>query len=328
MKNARMGVFIRMRNDMTHLQYLNEQYPTRRTDEEKAAFRAYIQDALAKKGIEANIEQTKSGKHQNIVVGNPLTAKAVFTAHYDTPARALLPNLMLPRSPVLFIAYQCALIAVLIATMLLVGAIVGVSWLLVTGEVNEIVNYFAALFGYYVGFYLMFFAFKNKKNYNDNTSGVATLLSIIDELSAEELQQTAFIFFDNEEKGKKGSKGYFTDHKEEMKDKLIINFDCVGNGEHIVFIAKPEAEKKAEYSALCQGFETENGFDTAFYPKKGSQANSDYLSFPCGVGCMACKKSKRGILYAPYIHTPKDVVVKDENIEYITRNIKSFVEKL
>lgn len=313
---------------MTHLDYLNAHYPMRRTNEQKAAFRSYIQDSLKQKGIEACIEQTKSGKHQNIVVGNPLTAKTVFTAHYDTPARGLLPNIMMPRSPMLFIAYQCALIAVIIAAMFLIGGLFGGTWLLITGEVNEVATYFAALSGYYLGFYFMFLAFTNKNNYNDNTSGVATLLSIIDELSAQELQETAFIFFDNEEKGKKGSKGYFADHKAEMQDKLVINFDCVGYGGHIVFIAKPDAEQKTEYSALCQSFPSGNGFESTFYPKKGSQANSDYLSFPCGVGCMACKKSKKGMLYTPYIHTPKDVVANNENIAYITQNIKSFVEKL
>ena len=196
------------------------------------------------------------------------------------------------------------------------------------GEPSPLAVLLWAYLGLFGLLYLMMAGKANKNNYNDNTSGVATLLSIIDASSAQELQETAFIFFDNEEKGKKGSKGYFADHKAEMQDKLVINFDCVGYGGHIVFIAKPNAEQKTEYSALCQSFPSENGFETTFYPKKGSQANSDYLSFPCGVGCMACKKSKKGMLYTPYIHTPKDVVANNENIAYITQNIKSFVEKL
>lgn len=311
---------------MTHLDYLNANYPMRRTKEQKKAFQKHVIESLQAKGVTAKIEKTQDGKNQNIVVGDLLTAKAVFTAHYDTPGRALFPNVMIPRNQALFWAYQFVPILVLLAIMFVVGAIVGIAWILITGDFDERVTFVAMLLGYYVGFYLMFFAFPNKNNYNDNTSGVATLLSIIDKLSAEQLRETAFIFFDNEEKGKKGSKAYFNDHKAEMKDKLVINFDCVANGKNIVFIAKPEAEKLPSYSALCQSFPHANGFETAFYPKKGSQSNSDYLNFPCGVGCMACKKSKKGLLYAPYIHTKKDVVVDNANIEFLVEGVTRFLE--
>lgn len=311
---------------MTHLDYLNTNYPMRRTKEQKEGFQKHVIESLQAKGVTAKIEKTKDGKNQNIVVGDPLTAKAVFTAHYDTPGRALFPNIMIPRNQALFWTYQFVPILALLAIMFVVGIIVCVAWILITGDFDERVTFIAMLLGYYVGFYLMFFAFSNKNNYNDNTSGVATLLSIIDKLSEEQLRETAFIFFDNEEKGKKGSKGYFNDHKEEMKDKLVINFDCVGNGKNIVFIAKPEAEKLASYSALRQSFGSENGFETAFYPKKGSQSNSDYLNFPYGVGCMACKKSKKGLLYTPYIHTKKDVVADNENVDFLVDGVTRFLE--
>ncbi len=312
---------------MTHLDYLNANHPMRRTKEQKEAFQKYVIESLQAKNVTAKIEKTKDGKNQNIVVGDPLTAKAVFTAHYDTPGRALFPNVMIPRNQALFWAYQFVPILVMLAIMFLVGLTVGVAWILVTGDMDERVVFVAALLGYYIAFYFMFFAFSNKNNYNDNTSGVATLLAIIDKMSEEQLCGIAFIFFDNEEKGKKGSKAYFSDHKADMKDKLVINFDCVGNGKNIVFIAKPEAEKLPAYSVLCQSFPRANGFETAFYPKKGSQSNSDYLSFPCGVGCMACKKSKKGLLYTPYIHTPKDVVVDNANIDFLVDGVTRFLEE-
>lgn len=310
---------------MTHLDYLNANYPMRRTKEQKAAFQKHVTESLQAKGITAKIEKTKDGKNENIVVGDPLTAKAVFTAHYDTPGRALFPNIMIPRNQALFWMYQFVPILVMVAIMFLVGIIAGVACILITGDIDERVALIAALLGYYIAFYFMFFAFSNKNNYNDNTSGVATLLSIIDKLSEEQLRETAFIFFDNEEKGKKGSKAYFADHKAEMASKLVINFDCVGHGNNIVFIAKPEAEKLAAYNVLCQSFPSANGFETAFYPKKGSQSNSDYLNFPCGVGCMACKKSKKGLLYTPYIHTKKDIVVDNANIEFLVDGATKFL---
>ena len=91
---------------MTYLDYINKTYPARKTAEEKENFRKYIVDELSKNGIEARIERTRDGKNDNIIVGDPSTAKAVFTAHYDTPARSIFPNIMMPKHRLLFYLYQ------------------------------------------------------------------------------------------------------------------------------------------------------------------------------------------------------------------------------
>lgn len=312
---------------MSHLDELNKKYPVRRTAEEKAAFRGYITEHVEAKGGEIKTETTKNKKNENVVIGDPLTADVVFTAHYDTPGRSLFPNIMIPRNQVLFYAYQFVPVIVLLALTFLLTLIGGVIGALIMGYVEERLIFVLFLLFYYVIFYFMFFAFKNPKNYNDNTSGVATLLEIFDKLTPDQLQKTAFIFFDNEEKGKKGSKEYFSDHKEQMKNKLLINFDCVGNGEHILFIAKKEAENMPAYKAMQELFlsETDEKYKIAFYPMKGSEANSDYKNFPCGVGCMACKKTKGGLLYADKIHTPKDIEVQNENIVFLSNKIAKYL---
>ena len=171
-------------------------------------------------------------------------------------------------------------------------------------------------------------AFSNKNNYNDNTSGVATVLTIIDNLSPEALKNVAFILFDNEEKGKKGSMAYFKDHTAEMNEKFLLNFDCVGNGDNIIFIAQKGAMDSAEYSVLKKSFTDEMNFTTDFCTYKDGDSNSDHKSFPWGVACIACKKSKKGILYTPNIHTPKDVVVDNGNVDFLTKNILNFVKNI
>ena len=105
----------------------------------------------------------------------------------------------------------------------------------------------------------------------------------------------------------------------------LINFDCVGNGETVVFIAKEKAEETKEYELLKSAFTPEGDYTTEFYPMRGSESNSDYKNFPLGIGCMACKRTKGGLLYTPYIHTKMDTVAKDENIKYITKNILNFL---
>ena len=301
---------------MTHLDYLNKNYPMRKSTGEKENFRKYIVNSLAKKGIEARIECTKDGKNDNIIIGNPESANAIFTAHYDTPARSIFPNIMMPKSRALFYAYQFVpgifLLVVSFAFAFVVGTLI----------FNDTKVYLLSfLFAYYGLFFGIMRAFKNKNNYNDNTSGVATVLSIIDSLSKEELNNFAFILFDNEEKGKKGSKAYYNDHKEQMKDKFLINFDCVGNGDNVVFIAQKDAVDSTEYNNLKRIFVQEDGFNVEFLTHKEADSNSDHKNFPKGVACVACKKGKNGLLYTPNIHTSKDTVAFNKNIDFITKNI-------
>ena len=306
---------------MTHLDYLNQHFPMRKSAVEKENFRKYIVNSLAKKGIEARVERTKDGKNDNIVIGNPETAKAVFTAHYDTPAHSIFPNIMMPKSRVLFFAYQFVPVIFLLLVSFAFAFIVGT---LIFNDTR--VYLLSFLFAYYGLFFGIMRAFKNKNNYNDNTSGVATVLSIIDRLSNEELKNVAFILFDNEEKGKKGSKAYFNDHKEHMKEKFLVNFDCVGNGDNFIFIAQKDAVDSKEYTDLKNSFIGNSVFKIEFLTYKQADSNSDHKNFPKGVACVACKKSKRGFLYTPYIHTEKDIVANNSNIDFLTKNAHCFIQ--
>ena len=306
---------------MSYLNLLNEKFTVRRKPEEKKAFRDFILAEAEKKGISARVETTSDGKNDNIIVGDVEGAEVVFTAHYDTPAASVFPNIMIPRNQPLFWAYQFLPITFMLAIGLTLSYLIGMVWL---GDERAYMLTFLAI--YYGLYFAMFRGPSNPKNNNDNTSGVATLLSIIEGLDEADRQNVAFIFFDNEEKGKKGSKAYFADHKAMMEDKLLINFDCVGNGSTVVFIAKEKAEAREEYGTLKACFEPSGDYTTEFYPMRGSESNSDYKNFPLGIGCMACKRTKGGLLYTPNIHTPKDTEVKDENIQYITKGILRFLK--
>ena len=308
---------------MTYLDYINQNFPVRKTDEEKQNFRKYIKEHLEKKGIEANIEMTSDGKNNNIIVGDPTKAEVVFTAHYDTPARSIFPNIMIPKNRVLFYLYQFVPITFLVVLSFAVAFLVG----------NIIFNDMRAwaisfLITYYGLFFGIMRAFKNKNNYNDNTSGVATVLSIIDKLSAEELKHIGFILFDNEEKGKKGSKAYSKDHKEQMQDKFLINFDCVGNGDNVLFIAQSYGSISRKYKKLEESFEPSGKFKIEFLTNKQADSNSDHKNFRMGVACVVCKNTKNGILYTPNIHTKKDTVVSNTNIDYLTKNTINFIRNI
>ncbi len=308
---------------MTYLDYINQNYPSRKTDLEKQKFRNYIKETLEKKGIDVKVELTKNGKNNNIVIGDPTSAKAVFTAHYDTPARSIFANIMIPKNSLVFYAYQFVPVIFLLVVSFAFAFLVG------TVIFNDTRAY---ALSFWVAYYGLFFGImrgvKNKHNFNDNTSGVATVLSIIEGLSNEELKDVAFILFDNEEKGKKGSKAYYNDHKNEMYNKFLLNFDCVGNGNNVIFIAQKDAIDSEEYKLLENSFNTNSQFNLEFLTHKQAQSNSDHKNFPKGVACVACKQLKNGLLYTPYIHTNKDVVANNANIEFLAQNTCEFIRKM
>ena len=83
---------------------INEKFPIRRSESQKKEFRAYVLDVASQLGQQTNVEQIKNSN--NVIIGDVESVEVVFTAHYDTPARSLYPNLMLPRSPFIFYVYN------------------------------------------------------------------------------------------------------------------------------------------------------------------------------------------------------------------------------
>lgn len=301
-----------------YLNHINEIYPVRRSKEEKERFQKYALNEAKNLGFNGAIEQIKD--HQNIVIGNPETAKVIFTAHYDTPAKSIFPNIMMPRNVVLGMIYQFSYPILLSLLSLFVAYTI--AYLLDQGvEVASILF----IFLYLGSFYLLTRCFPNKHNKNDNTSGVSTIFSLMAQNVGKDV---AFILFDNEEKGLLGSKAYNKMHKELLENKLVINADCVGFGDSVIFIAKDDAIKHEYYKKLTESFLPTNDYMVEFFPTKGSMSNSDYKNFKCGIGVMTCKKSNIVGYYTSRIHTKYDTVADLKNIEFITNNLTAFINKL
>ncbi len=290
-----------------YLSEINEKFPIRRTAEQKNSLFEYVKSEAEAVGLNARIEQLEK-KHNNIVIGDIENASVVYTAHYDTPARSLLPNLMMPRNPGLARLYGFG-IPIVIAL-----ASLGVAYAL-QAAFGLPYPAFAAI--YLVLYFGVFFGIMrlgaNKTNKNDNTSGIATVLSIM----SENPKGAAYILFDNEEKGLLGSKALLKSNKEFWANKPLINFDCVGLGENIVIIAMERAEKHPVFEKIADTVKGNNEYNVGLFPKKGSAGNTDSKNFPCGISVMACKKSKKGVLYTPYIHTKRDTVASSENIYFL-----------
>lgn len=301
---------------MDYLNYINEHYPIRRSKKQKKNFQEYVINECSKLGATAKVEIANK-KHENIVIGDMKNAKVFFTAHYDTPAGSLFPNLMLPRNSLLFYIYQFSYPLLLALVSLLIAF--GIGTLFSLDNIAIAIIYVIFYFGI---FYLLTRCFPNKHNLNDNTSGVSVIMSMIENNN---LKDVCYILFDNEEKGLLGSKAIVKEKGQLFENKLVINLDCVGNGKTMIFIAKEGATSLKEYQVLYDTFMSDVHFNIRFYPYKGSHSNSDYKNFKCGIGVMACKKRDGVGYYTPRIHTYFDTVSSTGNILYLVSEFEKFL---
>ncbi len=301
--------------------FVFDNFHIRKTKKQKDGFIDHILQFAKDRGYSAKVEKGSLGA-RNIVIGDPTSAKAVYTAHYDTCPRLPFPNFITPKNFFYYLAYQLLITVLLLAVLFL--AAFGLSYvtrLICTSVeldegISDLLSYYAWLAGYFLFFFLFMSGPANKHTANDNTSGVITLMEIMQALPEEKRNEIAFVFFDLEEMGLFGSSGFASKHKKEMKDKLLLNFDCVSDGNTILFAVKNAAKKYIP--ALEKSFVSNESF-TVDIASKGVFYPSDQANFKAGVGVAALNYSKKlRTLYMDKIHTDKDVVFKEENIEFLT----------
>ena len=305
---------------MTFIQRLIAEFPIRRSKVQKQAFRDWLTVRAGELGYSARTE--RNGAQQNLVVGEPEKADVIFTAHYDTPAASFLPNVITPCNRLCFVAYQLLLVGVLA----LAGAAVGVPLALLTqsGSLGFRVGYVI----YMSCLALMIFGPANRNNVNDNTSGVAAILEIMARIPEDNRSKTAFILFDNEEKGMLGSSAYASNHQDVRKNKLVINLDCVGDGEHILFFANRRTRALASFPKLEAAMASARGrhyimnrMEKCIYP-------SDQSQFRHGIAVCACNRSPVVGYYCDKLHTRHDVVCDQANLDFLAEGLSDFVNRL
>jgi hypothetical protein len=295
-------------------------YQIRKSKKQKTAFIEYVKQFAESRGYKFSIENGSFGV-RNIVIGDPDRAKAVFTAHYDTCPVLPVPNFITPKNILYYVIYQIILVVGIVALLLVSAtglamlATVALDSVLTSEDQAGLVFSVVWEAVYFSGLILMLFGPANEHTANDNTSGVITLVEIMSALPEEEKDSFAFVFFDLEETGLIGSSAFAKKHKASMKNKLLLNFDCVSDGNNILLALKKGAKGYAPLLEKCfapnESFKIDVRSKNVFYP-------SDQAKFNCGVGITALKYSK--LLRTEYmdrIHTLKDTVFEEENIEFL-----------
>lgn len=294
------------------------QFPVRKTGKQKAAFRAAVQVYAESLGYVCREEKGSFGS-RNLVIGEPETANFLLTAHYDTCAVLPVPNLITPCNFFLFVLYQILVTMGFFLLAILFGVAVGL--LAGSAHIAGWVGY-AAL---WVILVCIVAGPANRHNANDNTSGVITVLEIAKTLPENQRKKVCFVLFDLEEAGLIGSASYHKTHRTQVARQLVLNLDCVGDGDYLMLFPtrklRKDKNKLAFLYQACGYFGKkslllrEKGF--AIYP-------SDQMNFPYGVGICALRKGRLG-LYLSRIHTPKDTILEKTNVNILRAALTSFI---
>ena len=288
-------------------------FPVRKTPAQKAAFRRWLAGELEGLGYAVSLEEGgRLVKSRSLVAGNPDRAAVVFTAHYDTCAQLPLPNFIAPRSLIVTLLLQLplAVLIVVLAVALEVGVLLLTNNLLLGGAA---VYAFLALC-----IWAMLAGKANPSNANDNTSGTAALLEIARALPPALRDRTALVWFDNEEKGLLGSRQFARRHGGAVRDTLLVNFDCVGDGDNLRFFPTRGLKGRQDLlEALERAFPGEGRKNTEVVRGFGMYP-SDQIWFPLGAGVAALHKSPVLGEWMGRIHTRRDRVLEEENLRLLT----------
>lgn len=305
---------------MTELsQEILKNYQVRNKKGQKTAFRELLQEKLPGLQIEEGGGLVRS---KNLILGDPDSARVIFSAHYDTCTVLPFPNFLTPKNIPLYILYNLLIGVVIFA---LVFAVSGLTAALFH---SFLISYFSGLTVCILCLLLLLGGKPNPHTANDNTSGVIALCEIYAALSEEQRNKAAFIFFDNEELGLFGSRLFLKRHKKAMQNRLLINLDCVSDGDHLMMILNKAARNQWE-APLKEAFSQAPAGKTVLWEKSSTTLYpSDQMSFPCYAAVAVFRRSKIFGLYLSRIHTKKDTVFEEENIAWLRDSGARLMEEI
>ena len=300
---------------MTELsELILSKYQVRKTRKQKTEFIELLKEHLSDHTV--TIESGGFTRSRNIVVGDVENAQFILAAHYDTQPVLPFPNFLTPKNMLIYLLYIIFIFMFFFGITLLV--VLGARLLFQNTQIA------GALARLTLGLLLigMLFGPANKHTANDNTSGVITLIEAMHDPQI--ASRAAFVFFDQEELGLFGSAYFAKLHKETMKNKLLINFDCVSDGDHLMFIFSKNAKQLKEQ--FQSAFPSTNEKEAIHTDASSTLYPSDQINFKQSVGVAAFNKNKWIGYYMDKIHTSKDTVFDKKNIDYLVTGIKKLLQ--
>ncbi|HCM90194.1 MULTISPECIES: M28 family peptidase [Vagococcus] len=309
-------------------QTLLNQYQVRKSLMEKQRFIKWLKEHLNSYDYQIR-EEAFEKNGTNLVIGELETAEVILTAHYDTQPNGVIPVFMGFSNWLSFFISQ---VWVLLPTILLLHfTSYHIGSLIADFSINHVLMALILGISCILYLYQLTKGFANKHTANDNTSGVATLLAILEDLPKEEREKVCVVFFDQEEIGLVGAANFKRKHEAEVKDTPLINFDCVANGNTFCFVHKKKFRESFKFTQLKVAVEEvslpETKF-THFGPALTHIYTSDQLIFKNSVGVVAAKKLPLFGYYINDIHTGLDTKFDEQNIEILKEMMLEFIRKI
>lgn len=164
----------------------------------------------------------------------------------------------------------------------------------------------------------------NRSNANGNTSGVLALLAIAKALPHN--KRVCLVFLDNNERNLLGASAFRKKHPGAASNSLFFNFDCVGDGEHLLLMpSKLSRWDESLLSALNKAFSDEGTVHAKVLTQGLVYYPSDHRKFKFHVAVCACRRLAGLGYYIPRLRTKRDTVLSLDNITAITEGIGRFV---
>ena len=267
------------------------------------------------------IQEKGFPKSRNLVLGDPESAKAVLCAHYDTCAQLPFPNFIMPKRPILSVGYSLIILIPLFLLVFLVNKF------LHSQGADKNLRMAVNLAVYWVFLMVLMGGAPNKHTANDNTSGVITLVETYEQMTEAQRQQVCFVFFDNEELGLFGSSQFRKKYKSQMKETLLINFDCVSDGDTFLLGISKNANRKY-HIPLVRAYPAAAGKNVLFENLKKIYYPSDQAGFPTAIAVASLKYKEPFGYYMDRIHTKRDTVFQEENIAYLAHHTIDFLDSI
>ncbi len=287
-----------------------ENWQVRKTRRQKSDFIAFLQSELGEDTV--RVEKSGTFGSRNIVLGDVEKAEMILAAHYDTQPVLPFPNFLTPKNIPAYIGYMLLLVLGISVPVFIVGFVMGM--LGAPAVLVPIVGYGVLI----LLMALMLFGPANKHTANDNTSGVITVLEAY---ADEEIRRrAAFVLFDHEEVGLFGSAAFAKAHRDALKNKLVINFDCVGDGDTVMVILSKKA--KHHTGAMESAFVPPEGKHALITDAKKTLYPSDQANFPVSAGVAAFRRAPVIGYYLGRIHTPRDTVMDEGNVRFIVDSLR------
>lgn len=250
----------------------------------KEKARKLIVESLNNFGYEATVVNNPSKLFFNIKINNyNIITKCdkpeyIISAHYDTIKNvkimaidSLIKRLAAYNKRMMFLSIALFTVALIKIIQMAVNYII------------KSPTVFSDLSAYLILFIIIIPLFKININpvvmNDDNTSGIVSLLYLASRFENKGINNVQFVFFDNEEKGRLGSKG-FVDHIKKdgsYANVRLINIDCVGRGSKIYIEYEKEfTDRLKEFTLLKDIIDKNNKAEISL--KYTSDSDCKYFS--------------------------------------------------